>query len=86
MSVLVAPWRPKFCRFHGGEGTVFTEMIEPHARRLELPLLVTSDFVFLFCLQFGPRVSFHCALAFLSKRGNFGRLNLGSNYSSSYGI
>jgi len=67
--------------------TVRTRIIGPEARTLELPLLVRSVSFFFFLLsQAGAEgVSFRCALAPLSRRGNFGRLCLGSNYSSSYG-
>ena len=68
--------------------TVFTGIIEPHARTLELPLLVRSGNVFLFFLSGAQAegVSFGCALAPLSKRGNFGRLSAWFNYYSKYGM
>ena len=67
--------------------SVFTRTIEPHARTLELPLLVRSGSFFLFLLSQGRAEggSFRCALALLSKRGNFGRLSARFNYSGSCG-
>ena len=49
--------------------TVRTRIIGPHARTLELPLLVRAGtFFFLFCLKLG-RVSFCCALAPYPREG-----------------
>jgi len=71
-----------------GTGTVRTGIIEPHARTLELPLLVWSDTFFFFSLSQARSegVSFRCPLALLCKRGNFGRRSARFNYSSSYSI
>jgi len=64
-----------------------TRTIEPHARASELPLLVKFGCFFFFLSQARAEgVSFHCVLAHLSKRGNFGRLSAMSNHSSSYSM
>ena len=67
--------------------TVFTGIIEPHARTLELPLLVRSgSFFFFSCPKPGLRGPvFAVRSPPLSKRGNSRRLSVGFNYSSKYG-
>jgi len=61
--------------------------IGPEARTVELPLLVRpGSFLFLLSQAGAEGVSFRCGLGPLSRRGNFGRLCLGSIYSSSYGM